>query len=200
MHEHEIGRRLSVLEDRLLQQVERIRRLERIEEFRHRGVAHIREELRMIRRLMRTILRHLGKESSPAAGLLTATITPSGASMNAVLVATIPTVREDTPPSPLAPTDIASVTFQKTSLEADGVTEGPFQTLQVNSAVAGAGLQLSDLTFTDTNSAKGDAYSCFFTDVTGGEGALSNIVTNPGVVVPPKPAAPGAGTLSATFN
>lgn len=117
--------------------------------------------------------------------------------MNAVLVATIPTLRGDT--SPLAPTDIASITFQKTSLGADGVTPGPEVTLQVNSAVAGAGLQLSDTTFTDTASAKGDAYSFFVTDTDGDDGAVSNVVTNPGVVVV-KPSAPAAGTLTATFD
>jgi len=117
--------------------------------------------------------------------------------MNAVLLATIPSLRGDG--SALAPTDIASITYQKTSLGADGVTQGPQQTLQTNSAVAGAGLQLSDLTFTDVSSVEGDTYTFFVTDTDGDAGALSNAVANPGVVVV-KPSAPAAGTLTATFN
>lgn len=115
--------------------------------------------------------------------------------MNAVLVATIPTTRGDA--SPLAPTDIASITYQKTSLGADGVTPGPQVSLQVNKAVAGAGLALTDLTFTDTNSLVGDSYTCFVTDTVGDAGALSNAVVNKPVV---KPSAPSAPTLAATFN
>lgn len=115
--------------------------------------------------------------------------------MNAVLVATIPSLRGDG--SALAPTDIASITYQKTVLGADGVTPGPQEPLQTNTAAAGAGLQLSDLTFTDTSSAKGDTYTFFVTDTDGDAGALSNAVANPGVV---KPSAPAAGTLTATFN
>lgn len=117
--------------------------------------------------------------------------------MNAVLVATIPALRGDG--SALAPTEIASITYQKTSVGADGVTPGPQTPLQTNSAAAGAGLQLSDLTFTDTSSVKGDTYTFFVTDTDGDAGALSNAVPNPGPVVI-KPSAPAAGTLTATFN
>lgn len=117
--------------------------------------------------------------------------------MNAVLVATIPALRGDG--SALAPTEIASITYQKTSVGADGVTPGPQTPLQTNSAAAGAGLQLSDLTFTDTSSVKGDTYTFFVTDTDGDAGALSNAVPNPGPIVV-KPSAPAAGTLTATFN
>jgi len=118
--------------------------------------------------------------------------------MNAVLVATLPTTRKDQ--TALAPTDIASITFQKTSLGADGVTPGPQTSLQVNQAAAGAGLQLSDTTFTDPNSIAGDAYTFFVTDTAGDAGDASNVVTNPGTGVGGKPSAPSAGTLAATFN
>jgi hypothetical protein len=197
MNEHELGRRLTMLEDRQLQDSDRIIRLERIEEHRHRQVERLFHEIHTLDRLIRTILRHIGKERTPEPGTLTVTFHPSGASMNAVLVATLPTTRGDA--SPLAPTDIASITFQKTSLGADGVTPGPQVSLQVNNAVAGAGLALTDTTFTDPSSVAGDAYTFFVTDTDGDAGALSNVVTNPGAVVV-KPSAPAAGTLAATFN
>lgn len=198
MNEHELGRRLSALEDRELQDSERIIRLERIEEHRHRQVAVLEDELRAIHHLLRSILRHLRKETAPVPGNLTVTFHPSGASMNAVLVATLPQLRGDG--SPLAPTDIASITFQKTSVGADGVTPGPQQPLQTNTAAVGAGLQLTDTTFTDTSSVKGDTYTFFVTDTAGDAGALSNAIDNPGPPVIVKPAAPAAGSLSATFS
>lgn len=113
--------------------------------------------------------------------------------MNAVLVAIIPSSRQDG--SQLSPTDIASITYQKTSVGADG-SPGPQQTLQVNSAAAGAGLQPSDLTFTDSSAVAGDSYTAFVTDTAGDAGALSNAV----VAVAPVLSAPAAPTLSGTFS
>jgi hypothetical protein len=197
MNEHELGRRLSMLEDSALQLSDRLRGLERIEEHRHRQIRQLEDQLRTVERLVRKILSQIGKETAPVPGTLSVTFHQNGASMNAVLVATLPTLRGDG--SALAPTDIASITFQKTSLGADGVTPGPEVSLQVNSAVAGAGLALTDTTFTDTSSVKGDAYSFFVTDTSGDAGAISNVVTNPGVVVT-KPSAPAAGSLTATFS
>lgn len=111
--------------------------------------------------------------------------------MNAILIATIPSVRLDG--TALAPTDIASITFQKT------VTGSPAQTLATNSATAGAGLTPDQITFTDAASAAGDSYTAFVTDVSGNAGAVSEAVVNPGAgggTLSP----PGAPTLSATFS
>jgi hypothetical protein len=201
MNEHELGRRLAMLEDSALQLSDRIRRLERIEEHRHRLIRQLEEQIHTVEHLLRQILRQQGKETAPVPGTLTVTFHPNGASMNAVLVATLPTTRKDQ--TALAPTDIASITFQKTSLGADGVTPGPQVSLQVNNAVAGAGLALTDTTFTDPNSLAGDAYTFFVSDTAGDAGAVSNIVSNPGTGgtgVGGKPSAPAAGTLAGTFN
>lgn len=112
----------------------------------------------------------------------------------ATLIATIPTTRGDG--TALAPTDIASITYQKTSLLPDGVTAGPQVVLQTNTAVTGVGLALADLSFADTSSVAGDSYTCFVTDTAGDAGALSNAVVNTVVV---KPSAPSAPVLTGTF-
>jgi hypothetical protein len=182
MHEHELNRRLE--------------RLERIEEHNQRMLRGLEEELGLIHRLVRAILQQLNPQHSPpAAGNLSATFDTSGDPMNAVLVATPPTLRGDG--TALAPTDIASITYQKTSLLADGVTQGPQTVLQTNNAVAGAGLATTDVTFTDTSSTPGDTYTFFVTDTNGDAGALSNAVQNPIAV---KESAPAAGSLQATFS
>lgn len=114
--------------------------------------------------------------------------------MQAALVAIIPSTRKDG--SALAATDIASITFQKTSLGADGVTPGPEVVLATQTAGAG-GLTPDQLAFTDTSSVVGDSYTCFVTDTAGDAGDLSNAVV---AVAPAKPAAPSAPTLSGTFS
>jgi hypothetical protein len=197
MNEHELGRRLAMLQDSVHQLSDRLRQMEMVEEPRKRLLVFLKRQIHEIERLLRKILRQQGKETAPVPGTLTVTFHPTGAPMNAILVATLPTSRGDS--TPLAPTDIASITFQKTQLGADGVTPGPQVSLQVNDAAAGAGLQLTDTTFTDTNSIAGDAYTFFVTDTAGDAGAVSNVVTNPGTVAT-KPSAPAAGTLAATFN
>ncbi len=109
--------------------------------------------------------------------------------MNAVLVATLPNLRQDG--SALAPTDIASITYQKTTA-ADPANE---VTLATNTAGAG-GLTPDQITFTDTSSSVGDTYTFFVTDAAGLAGALSNAVVN----VAPADSPPAAGTLTATFT
>jgi hypothetical protein len=133
----------------------------------------------------------------PAAGHLSGTTTFSGVSMSTeVLVATPPTTRIDN--TALAANQIASVTFQKTSLGADGVTPGPVVVLATNTAASqAAGLQPTDLTFTDTSALPGDEYTCFFTDTSGDAGSLSNDVSVP---VPVDTSPPAAGSLSGTFT
>jgi len=111
--------------------------------------------------------------------------------MNAVLVASIPSLREDG--SPLAAVDIASITFQKATA-ADPTTQIPLQT---NVAPLGAGLTPGDITFTDTSSTVGDIYTCFVTDTKGDIGAVSNEDT---AVAPPPLSPPAAPQLSATFT
>lgn len=149
-----------------------------------------------LRREIRRIIHYLRcHRPPPAAPTLAGTFDTSGALMNAVLVATIPSTRKDG--SALAPTDIASITFQKTALEPDGVTPGPEQPLQTNGAVAGAGLTPADLTFTDPNAVAGDSYTCFVTDTAGDVGDLSNAEVAP---APLPLSAPSAPTLTATFT
>ena len=115
--------------------------------------------------------------------------------MQAVLVATIPTTRSDG--SALAATDIASITFQKTSLTGTPPVPGPEVVLATNSAAAGAGLAPTQITFTDTSSLVGDSYTCFVTDTAGNQSALSNAVVNSST---PPLAAPSAPSLAATFQ
>lgn len=114
--------------------------------------------------------------------------------MNAVLVATVPTTRKDN--TPLAATDIGSITFQKTALQPDG-SAGAEQTLEVNTAGAG-GLTPDQITFTDTTATPGDSYTFFVTDTAGNVGDVSNAQVAPTPV--PVLAAPAAGTLDATFS
>ena len=116
--------------------------------------------------------------------------------MKAVLVATVPTLRGDG--SALAPTDIASITYQKTSVSGTPPVAGPQVILQTNTAVAGAGLATADITFTDASAVAGDSYTAFVTDTAGDAGALSNAVVATGAVV--KPSAPGAPVLAGTFS
>lgn len=109
------------------------------------------------------------------------------------LDATLPTVRQDG--SALDPTAIGSITYQKTSLVGSPPAPGPNQVLQTNEAQAGAGLQASDLTFTDTSPLPGDDYTFFVTDAQGHIGAASNDFVNPAQASPP-----AAGTLVGTFT
>lgn len=135
----------------------------------------------------------LCRRSPPAAPHLTL----SGDSMNAVLVATIPSTRQDG--SVLAPTDIASITFQKTSLTADTPpVAGPEVVLVTNTAAPGAGLTPDQITFTDVSATPGDSYTCFVTDTGGEVSPLSNADVDPVVVPPASP--PGAPVLAATFQ
>lgn len=114
--------------------------------------------------------------------------------MNAVLVAVLPTTRQDG--TPLAATDIALITYQKTSLTGSPPVAGPLTTLQTNVASGTPPqLQPADLTFTDTGAAPGDDYTCFVTDTIGHIGAPSNDVVAPASASPP-----AAPTLAATFS
>lgn len=94
----------------------------------------------------------------------------------------------------LAAAAIASITFQK--VPAGGAS---LQVLQTNNAASpGAGLQPSDLLFTDTNSSVGDDYTFFVTDTDGNQGAPSNDVV--AAVAPPAADPPAAGSLTGTFT
>lgn len=170
-----------------------IERLRRLEELNSRRLRCLEEHVNIVTDLVRSILRRFC-HSPPTAPVLTATF--SGDPMQAALIAVIPSTREDG--SALAATDIASLTFQKTSLGADGVTAGPEVTLETATAAAG-GLTPDQLAFTDTSSLVGDSYTSFVTDTAGNVGALSNAVVAT-VVVPPALSPPGAPTLSATFS
>lgn len=116
--------------------------------------------------------------------------------MQAALLAIIPSTRKDG--SPLAATDIASLTFQKTSLGADGVTPGP-EVILTTQAAGSDGLTPDQLAFTDTSSVVGDSYTCFVTDTNGQAGDLSNAEVAT-AITPPLPAPPSAPTLSASFT
>ena len=112
--------------------------------------------------------------------------------MNANLSAILPTTRKDL--SALAPTDIASITYQKVPVGQTAQT-----VLQTNKAASpGAGLVTTDLAYVDTTSTVGDVYTFFVTDTAGTVGDLSNAVT--ATAVTPPVAAPSAGVLSATFS
>lgn len=167
--------------------------------FEHHLLEQIDRRLKRVEFLLgRVALLLLGEilchRSPPVAAQLAATFTLSGDfSMNAVLIATIPSTRQDG--SALAPTDIASITFQKTSLTGAPPVAGPQVTLIVNAAAAGVGLTPDQITFTDPSSVAGDSYTCFVTDTAGDTGALSNAV----VAVAPVLSAPSAPVLSATF-
>lgn len=114
--------------------------------------------------------------------------------MNAILVAALPTTRQDG--TSLGVTDIASITYQKTSLTGSPPVAGPLTALQTNVASGSpAQLQPADLTFTDTGAAPGDDYTFFVTDTLGHIGAPSNDIVAPASASPP-----AAGSLSATFT
>jgi hypothetical protein len=190
MNEHELGRRLAYLETRFNDVVDRIVRLERIEEHRHNQLRRIEAEVHNIGELTQKILRYLSS-SAPRAPTLTAAFQTSGDSMNAILVATIPTSRQDG--TALAATAIASITYQKVPAATPTATPTVLQT----NANAGTGPAPTDLTFTDTSASSGDVYTCFVTDIAGNVGALSNAVTDTEVAPLSPPAAP---TLAATFQ
>jgi hypothetical protein len=156
--------------------------------------------LRLLNRLEVLVdlaIERLRRVSPPAAPILAGTFTPLGDSMNAVLVATIPTTRQDG--SALAATDIASITFQKTSLTTDTPpVAGPEVVLATNAAAAGAGLTPDQITFTDTSATPGDSYTCFITDTAGDVSPLSNADVDP--VVAPTLSPPSAPSLAATFS
>lgn len=177
----------------------------------HHDVDHdptFEEGLRSIERMLDRVLDRFARDlarvfhpllvpKAPAAGHLSGTNKSIlGVSMSTeVLVATPPTTRIDG--SPLAANQVKSVTFQKSSLGADGVTPGPITILATNTAAdPSVGLTTSDLSFTDTSSLPGDDYTCFFTDTNGDQGATSNDVEVP----VPAPSPPAAGTLSGTFT
>lgn len=148
--------------------------------------------------LVDVVIERLLRVSPPAAGTLSAIFTLSGDSdmTTAVLVATIPTLRQDG--TVLAATDIASITFQKTSLTGTPPVAGPQLSLAVNSASPpGSGLTPAQITFSDVSSLDGDSYTFFVTDSAGNIGALSNAVVNG---IAPVLSAPAAGTLTATFQ
>jgi hypothetical protein len=167
MHEHEIGRRIESLEAAVL----------------------------ALQDTVRGILRYLRTHRAPPAAPTLAAFFQSGDSMNAVLVATLPTSRQDG--TPLAITDIASISYQKTSLTGSPPVAGPNVVLQTNAASGTPPqLQTSDLTFTDPNAAPGDSYTAFVTDTLGHIGAASS----PPLVAPAAASPPAAPTLSATFT
>lgn len=93
----------------------------------------------------------------------------------------------------LAALAIASITFQKVP---HGGTS--LQVLQTNNAATpGAGLQPSDLVFTDTAATVGDDYTFFVTDTAGAQGAPSNDVV---AASAPPVDPPAAGSLSGVFT
>lgn len=168
--------------------IARVERLERLEVL-------MGKRLDLIQNLVSRILHRLANDR-PAAPTLLAAFHPTGDSMNALLIATLPTTRKDG--SPLAATDIASITFQKapnTAPAGQPVVPGPEVVLATHPATPGAGLVPNDLTFTDTSAAPEDTYTCFVTDTLGDVGDLSNAD-----VAPAKLAPPGAPSLAATFT
>lgn len=172
----------------------RLELLERSEARAARELRVLQEEFHRVLLLIRHIIRYLEiHESPPSAGTLTGAFTPGDPMSSMLLNATPATTRQDG--SALAPTDIASITYQKTSLVGSPPAPGPLQQLQTNQAQPGAGLASTDLTFTDANSVPGDDYTFFVTDVQGHIGAASN-----DVVVPQQQSAPAAGTLTGTFT
>lgn len=155
-------------------------------------LSRVERELDVVRWLLRQVLRYF----QPTAGILTATF--SGDPMQAALIATLPTTRKDG--STLAALAIASITFQKTSLGADGVTAGPEVVLVTNSAAdPTVGLTPDQIAFTDSTTLAGDSYTFFVTDTNGNVGDLSNAQVAP-AATPPVLAAPSAGSLAATFS
>lgn len=183
MESQELRRRLLTLVERVLATGE--------------AEAHeLEHHLHSLREDVHDLLCHLRhpRRSPPAAPTLAGFFHLAGDFMsNANLTATLPITRQDA--TPLAATDIASITFQKTSLVGSPPAPGPLQVLQTNSAVAGAGLLPADLSVTDTAAVVGDVYSCFVTDTLGHIGAASNTETVPASASPPS-----APSLTATFT
>ena len=106
-----------------------------------------------------------------------------------------PTLRIDNT-TPIAPNEIASITFQKASLAGSPPVLGDPVVLQTNKAAdASVGLTTADLTFTDTAVTPGDTYTAFVVDTDGHIGPLSTASVAPAT----KPA-PGAPSLSVTFS
>lgn len=103
--------------------------------------------------------------------------------MQATIVDVLPTTRQDG--SPLAGTDIASITFQKASLAGSPPVLGAPVILKTNTAVSGGTLQPTDLTFVDPTPVPGDTYTSFVTDVQGHIGAASTAFTVPATLSPP---------------
>lgn len=155
---------------------------------------------RLFERLERNLLHEIKKliqphhhHDAPSAGTLTGEFTLSGDSNMSTmkLSAVPPTTRASG--AALAAAAIASITFQK--VPAGGAA---LQVLQVNSAASpGAGLQPSDLLFTDSSSTVGDDYTFFVTDTAGNAGAISNDVV---AATAPPADPPAAGVLTGTFT
>lgn len=149
---------------------------------------------RLEKRLVKELSRVLRPVSPPGAGKLTGTFIKSRSHhhMSTMkLSATPPTTRLSG--AVLAAAAIASITFQK--VPAGG---SALQVLQVNSAASpGAGLQPSDLQFTDTSATVGDDYTFFVTDTDGNVGAPSNDVV---AAAAPPADPPAAGVLTGTFS
>jgi hypothetical protein len=144
--------------------------------------------------VLRVLAGLLLPDSPPRAPRLTGTFTQGDPAMSStVLTATLPTLRTDG--TALAPTDIASITFQKVPA---GATAGTI--LTTNGASGGAGLAPEQISFTDTSAAVGDVYTAFVTDVEGNVGPPSNTFTNAAVSPPPALAPPAAPGLSGTFS
>lgn len=108
------------------------------------------------------------------------------------LVDILPTTRKDN--SSLAPSEIASITFQKASLAGSPPALGDPVVLQTNTAQNGNPLQPSDLTFVDASAQPGDSYTSFVTDTAGHIGDASTAF-----VVPATLAAPSAPSQSGIF-
>jgi hypothetical protein len=161
-----------------------IRELERLFE---------RQERRLFELLVEVFGHPHHHESPPAACTLTGKFIISGDSdmSTTQLTAVLPTTRLSG--AVLAAAAIASITFQKVAAGATAET-----VLQTNNAAsAGAGLQPSDLLFTDSTAAAGDTYTCFVTDTAGVVGELSNDFVNGGS---PTTDPPGAPTLTGVFT
>lgn len=165
----------------------------------------VRELERLFERLEKRLVKELSKilrpTSPPGAGKLTGTFYPARSLFHPFRSHHMSTMKLSASPpalrlsgAVLASAAIASITFQK--VPAGGAA---LQVLQVNSAVSpGAGLQPSDLLFTDTSSTVGDDYTFFVTDTDGNAGAPSNDVV--ASAAPPAADPPAAGVLAGTFT
>lgn len=108
------------------------------------------------------------------------------------LVDTLPTTRKDG--ASLAASEIASITFQKASLEGSPPVLGDPVILETRTGQNGQPLQDADLTFVDSGAQPGDAYTSYVTDTDGHIGDPSTAFT-----VPATKAAPSAPSQSGTF-